>query len=120
MNTEKFSIDYLKNVKGDNGQYTALCPAHDDRNNSLSVKIINDRVLLHCHAGCPTDSVMSALGLPMTALFMDEKPRKSQVKKQRVNTITYEYKNADGALAYKKQRYEFDDGSNSSTSAITK
>jgi putative DNA primase/helicase len=52
---------------------------------------------------------MSALGLPMTALFMDDKPKKAQ----KINTITYEYKTADGSLAYRKQRYEFDDGSKS-------
>jgi hypothetical protein len=58
---------------------------------------------------------MSALGLPMAALFADKKPRKSTstAKKQKMNTITYEYKTADGSLAYRKQRYEFDDGSKS-------
>ena len=75
----KLSLDYFKNVKGNNGQYTSLCPAHDDNNNSLSIKITNDRVLLHCHAGCSTDSIMSALGLPMSALFLeDNKPNRSK------------------------------------------
>ena len=108
-----FDINLLGNVKGNNGQYTALCPAHDDKNNSLSIKITNDRVLLHCHAGCSTESIMSALGLPMTALFTEEKPQKPKIKKQKVNTITYEYKTADGSIAYRKQRYEFSDGSKS-------
>jgi len=111
----KFYLELLKNVRGDNGQYTSLCPAHDDNNNSLSVKMTHDRVLLYCHAGCSTESVVSALGLPMTALFLEEKPQKSKEKKQKqiINTITYEYKNEDGLLVYKKQRYEFDDGSKS-------
>ena len=113
MSTEKFSIDYFKNVKGNDGQYTALCPAHDDSNNSLSVKITNDRVLLHCHAGCSTNSIMSALGLPISALFLNDKPKKPQTAKQKINTITYEYKDENGILAYIKQRYEYDDKSKS-------
>ena len=108
-----FYLELLKNVRGDNGQYTALCPAHDDNNNSLSVKITNDRVLLYCHAGCSTDSIISALGLPMTALFTEEKNKKSQKKKQLINTITYEYRTENGSLAYRKQRYEYDDKSKS-------
>ena len=112
-NQNNFNIQLLKNLKGNNGQYTSLCPAHDDNNNSLSVKITNDRVLLYCHAGCSTESIVSALGLPMTALFTDEKPKKSQKKKQLINTITYEYRTEDGSLAYRKQRYEYDDKSKS-------
>ena len=112
----KFNLQLLQNVKGGNGQYTALCPAHDDNNNSLSVKMTNERVLLYCHAGCLTESIVSALGLPMTALFLDEKPPpKSKLKKQKytINTITYEYKTENGILIYRKQRYEFSDGSKS-------
>ena len=113
--SEKISLDHFQNVKGGNGQYTALCPAHDDSNASLSIKMTHNRVLLHCFAGCSTEAIVSALGLPMTALFTDENPRKLTPKqrKVRINTITYEYKTADGSLAYKKQRYEFNDGSKS-------
>jgi len=103
----------LKDVKGNNGQYTALCPAHNDETASLSVRMINNRVLLYCHAGCTIEAIMSALNLPMSALYTTEEPRKSQVKKRKVNTITYEYKTPDGLLAYKKQRYEYDNGSKS-------
>jgi len=91
-----------------------LCPAHEDNNNSLSVKMTNDRILLYCHAGCSTESIVSALGLSMTALFTVENLQKSQkIKKLINNTITYEYKTEDGLLAYRKQRYEYDDKSKS-------
>ncbi|MEU6785920.1 hypothetical protein ABZ912_42595 [Nonomuraea angiospora] len=49
-----------------------MCPAHDDRNPSLSVGVGRDGVvMLTCHGGpkCPTEDVMAALGLPMTALW---------------------------------------------------
>ena len=37
------------------------CPAHEDRNPSLSVEQHNGSVLVHCHAGCPQDAVLDAL-----------------------------------------------------------
>jgi hypothetical protein len=40
----------------------ARCPAHPDRNPSLSVTESDDaRPLLHCHAGCPQEAVIDAL-----------------------------------------------------------
>lgn len=42
----------------------ALCPAHSDRSPSLSVGAGRDgRVLLHCNAGCTTESILAAAGL---------------------------------------------------------
>jgi DNA primase len=36
-----------------NGSWTARCPAHDDKNPSLSVSVSPDgKILAHCHAGC--------------------------------------------------------------------
>src|SRR5262245_19148362 len=53
--------------------WSARCPAHDDRNPSLSVSVGADgRVLLHCHAGCPTEDVAAKLGLT-TADLMPER-----------------------------------------------
>lgn len=46
-------LSRLEGVQGRNGQYSAKCPAHDDRRNSLSVSAGEDgKILLHCHAGC--------------------------------------------------------------------
>lgn len=40
----------------------ACCPAHHDRNPSLSIsQADNGRVLLHCHRGCPQDEVIGVL-----------------------------------------------------------
>lgn len=50
-------------------QWVARCPAHDDRSPSLSIKRGDDRVLVHCFAGCEKDSVISALGLGAGDLF---------------------------------------------------
>lgn len=48
----------------------AICPAHEDRMASLSIKEGNGgRVLLHCFAGCDAPAVVKALGLRMADLF---------------------------------------------------
>ena len=44
------------------GSYgTALCPAHEDRTPSLSIKDGNKTLLLKCHAGCETTDVIEEL-----------------------------------------------------------
>lgn len=46
--------------------YNCLCPAHDDKNASLSIKINQDgRVLIHCFAGCDIESILGAVGLTL-------------------------------------------------------
>ncbi len=49
------------------------CPAHDDRQASLTVTKGRDSVLIHCHAGCDIDNVLSAAGLKKSDLFYQEK-----------------------------------------------
>jgi hypothetical protein len=52
------------------GQWSARCPAHDDRGPSLSVKELSDgRLLIHCFAGCEVGAVVEAVGLDISALF---------------------------------------------------
>jgi len=44
------------------GCWMARCPAHDDREPSLSIAVGRDhKVLLHCHAGCDQARVIDAL-----------------------------------------------------------
>jgi len=52
------------------GQWIARCPAHDDRNPSLSIKEgENGAVLLKCFAGCDIAAVVAAMGLELSDLF---------------------------------------------------
>ena len=42
--------------------WSALCPAHPDKNPSLSISTSRDgKTLVHCHAGCSQDEVLAAL-----------------------------------------------------------
>tara|TARA_R100000353_G_scaffold49930_2_gene39576 strand:+ start:72 stop:563 length:492 start_codon:yes stop_codon:yes gene_type:complete len=42
-------------------RYVACCPAHDDRNPSLSITDADDKILVHCFSGCSQDEVLNAL-----------------------------------------------------------
>jgi hypothetical protein len=47
----------------------ARCPAHQDKSPSLAVNEAEDRVLIHCFAGCETTDVTAAIGLNVADLF---------------------------------------------------
>jgi len=56
--------------KTGNGRWTCRCPAHEDKGPSLAVRELDDgRILLHCYAGCETQSVLDAVGLAFEDLF---------------------------------------------------
>lgn len=60
------------------GGWTAQCPAHDDRNPSMSLGTGKDgRALIHCHAGCSIVDILNALELPTGAIFTDWDPYKT-------------------------------------------
>ena len=41
--------------------WMARCPAHEDRKPSLSMRDADNKPLVHCHAGCSQERVISAL-----------------------------------------------------------
>lgn len=52
------------------GNWIACCPAHADRNPSMTIAETDDgRVLLHCFGGCSVEEILSAVGLEFDALF---------------------------------------------------
>jgi putative DNA primase/helicase len=80
--------------------WMARCPAHDDRNPSLSIREVDGKVLLHCHAGCSQRDVIAALksrGLWETTQI---------VGTQRRIVATYDYTDERGELLYQTVRFE--------------
>ena len=68
-------INYFNNVKAINeNEYMALCPAHNDKNPSLSIGYSKNegQILLHCHAGCKTEDVLHSVGLQLKDLYEAE------------------------------------------------
>ena len=70
MNINTF-LNHLDKVrKNGSDKWMACCPGHDDKSPSLAIKEGNDgKIILHCFAGCPTESIVSALNLEMSDLF---------------------------------------------------
>lgn len=53
-------------------EWKALCPSHEDRSPSLSIRQSGNQVLLHCHAGCKTLDIIHALDLEFRDLFIQD------------------------------------------------
>ncbi|MCC7420782.1 MAG: AAA family ATPase, partial [Planctomycetaceae bacterium] len=51
-------------IAGSDGQLRMRCPCHDDHNPSLSVRLHDNLIQVHCFAGCPAGEVAKALGVP--------------------------------------------------------
>jgi hypothetical protein len=100
MTLEDF-LSRLNGVKLSGTGWTALCPAHDDRNPSLSVSEgDDDLILIHCHAGCPSEAILAALGLEERDLFATStEARPRQVE-------GYPYVDETGAVLFEVVRFE--------------
>jgi hypothetical protein len=56
--------------RGKPSQWHACCPAHDDRNPSLSITETSDgTLLLKCWAGCTATEIVTTVGLTLKDLF---------------------------------------------------
>lgn len=104
----------LEGVKRSGGGYSARCPAHEDKNASLSVKQgDNGGIVLHCHAGCTPEQVVGALGLSMKDLFPNgDRPRQEYrsrptSREDRGSIVAqYDYTDENGQLLARKTRWE--------------
>ena len=88
------------------------CPAHDDRQASLTVTKGRDSVLIHCHANCSTENVLSAAGLKMSDLFYQEKRTGNSWQayiesreKKKIEAV-YNYVSSNGSYAFTKVRMQ--------------
>lgn len=78
----------LRGVRRSGNGWTALCPGHQDRENSLSVGIGDDqRILLKCFAGCPPKAIVEALGLTLKDLFADANRSRANQRGRRKNAV---------------------------------
>jgi hypothetical protein len=50
--------------------WSARCPAHEDRNPSLSIHERDGKILIHCHASCTPEKVCAAIGIGLRDLFL--------------------------------------------------
>ena len=84
-------------------QWLAKCPAHDDRQASLSLNQSNDgTILLKCFAGCSTERIIETIGFNMSDLFV---PKQTSQKQPKEIAATYEYQDENGKLLFQAVRY---------------
>lgn len=103
MSAERLRLsERLRGVKVTGSGWSAQCPAHEDEHASLSITKADDgKLLLHCHAGCTPEAIVSSVGMTLADLF----PPKTATPVRRV-VATYDYTDADGTLVYQSVRYE--------------
>jgi 5S rRNA maturation endonuclease (ribonuclease M5) len=97
--------------------WAARCPAHPDRDPSLSVGAGEDgRALLHCHAGCGLQEIVEALGLtvrelhpPRTAAPPAAPPRPWVRPPRRERDTDHDYPDADGRPSVRVTRWRLTD-----------
>jgi putative DNA primase/helicase len=97
------SIARLLKARRSGVGWMAKCPAHDDHNPSLSIREVDGKVLIHCHAGCRQRDVIEAL---KAAGLWPEHPQKPEhpKKTRRQISATYDYTDEAGHLLYQVVR----------------
>ena len=69
--------------------FSAHCPSHNDTKPSLSINEAEDgRVLMHCHAGCDLNDILSKLELTTSDLFSDS-GQNSGLTLRQMHPVTY-------------------------------
>ncbi len=76
-------------------QFTARCPAHADRAPSLSVNWGNGKVVLHDHAGCTNEAILSALNL-----------RWSDLEQPLTIEMIHDYSDPEDDIVYQVVKYQ--------------
>jgi len=119
MVTEKTGVTFETLIEELHGHpsgsgFVAHCPAHDDQHESLSINVKNEKVLLHCHAGCSQETVIEALkARDLWPVFLDEgsknfstrrPPHRSKKSNGKI-VETYNYFNENEKLIYQVLRY---------------
>lgn len=89
--TPRELIGRLDIVREYGDHWTARCPAHDDRANSLSIATGDDgRILVNCFAGCDAEAIVSALGLRLTDLFPNgSRERRPSIPQRNAATLQH-------------------------------
>lgn len=73
------------------GKYMALCPAHGDRNRSLSIKEGKRGVMLKCWSqNCDVKDIVKAAGLPSIEVLFYDSGRKLSPAIRRKSGLRYE------------------------------
>lgn len=96
--TLKKILNELRGVMRSGAGWVAMCPAHDDKRQSLSIAIGEDgKVLMKCHAGCTIYEICAAMKVEVKSLFPDsEEQPVVYVGSSQLNIVaTYPYRDPE-------------------------
>ena len=92
-------LSKLCKVRREGVEWKALCPAHADKNPSLSIRYVDGKTLIHCHAGCSSEAVLAALGIEARDLFDNGSGGRRIVAE-------YDYCDEKGELLYQVVKFD--------------
>jgi putative DNA primase/helicase len=100
-------ISRLPDARKNGTGHKACCPGHDDQKASLSISQGELGVVMTCHAGCSTESVVEALGLEMADLFDKKNGSRKSANADKLGEIVavYDYRSSTEELLYQTVRY---------------
>jgi hypothetical protein len=92
----------LEGVRSRGGYWMARCPAHEDREASLSVARGTEQpVVFKCHAGCDRDAILAAAGLDLADISNPRDEReKGEWSPHGEVVATYDYTDEHGMLLF--------------------
>jgi len=93
----------LEKVKQTSNGIEALCPAHDDKNASLTASLNGEKILFKCQAGCVNNDILQTINMEWNQFFVHSDNSKTQRKKE---VCRYSYENKEGKHAFDVVRFE--------------
>lgn len=87
-----------KKAKKQGKGFMMLCPAHNDKNPSLSVADGDKCTILKCHAGCETRDILAAWGIETKNLYPDPPSHKPSPQVAQTREFPYIWANGEIAL----------------------
>ena len=95
----------LEGVRKQGGYWMARCPAHEDRQASLSVARGTEQpVVFKCHAGCERDTILDALGLTLADISKPHEESREIWTPRGPAIAVYDYTDEHGTLLFQVYR----------------
>lgn len=102
------NLTHFQVVKKYQDRAQCKCPAHQDKQASLTVTKGRKCTLLYCHAGCQLDDILNAAGLEKKDIFYETLQNTTNwrmfIEKRENNRIeaVYNYVSCNGQYAFTK------------------
>lgn len=106
------NLTHFKVISRNDNQVIGICPAHVDKEASLSIAKGQKCTLFRCHAGCRCEDILQAAGIAIEDTFYYTKPQRTnwrtfvESREKRRIIAVYDYHFFNGKYAFTKIRLE--------------